>query len=759
MSTPAAKRRRIETASQTLSKPFRSPFKTPLKSPVKTSPSESNTATPVPLASKSSNSLLSNPARTPSLPAPSSIAATNRAPLARKTFSSPVATAALNADPDIAPLLRTQRELEKELRELKEEVDTAEQARKIEADSQKKDPDGEIDGELMELIGKWKSASRLAAEELFTKVSERVNRMGGPRAWKEMQKKQQEYQNSWDQEEQTNNNDDDDDEDDAEGKEVEKRDIYAEYSIDPETENEKSQRPKGLGDLGDLPGQEDEFTMVDRNQEALVVEALSIAKKDIDQLADVVTHLSKKIKPQRGRASRKWGEIQIALKSGKINKMRANIESAKSTLSMLQTIRNGATMRQMNGMMDMLAAQFSTSIGSDPRSMIEDDRSQSKVSTYSPVRPSDLHVQTKTTRTSIKAGIALLNIQSSTTTIGYPEEYGNSKEISKPARTSFVVNFLWGFRSFDTLVRDTTFDAFNWTEDRLNYGTLVLHRGLPYENLKFLLSQDSYFVTPEDYYTVILENMFALRYDNEDIEDCVDLLLTKYQEMRRDPETRGQWPYCTTFIQNMLHYWIFTREVEKSRRTEANISRYLASGSMLDDYEHYEHDAGGTPLDSIARLDDSMIEEWLELLRRNGINILEYLQYESDRHPDGVVDQGIFLCCRHITLNFQHGEDGITGVEVENVCSPQYVHFHPEYRCEARRAREKCITQLPDIIIDEAGRPQDIPGNWSGALNSNSDSFLIYRRPLMGLEYVDFRENNSYLWDKRNCKWIWTSWT
>lgn len=108
------------------------------------------------------------------------------------------------------------------------------------------------------------------------------------------------------------------------------------------------------------------------------------------------------------------------------------------------------------------------------------------------------------------------------------ESHNSRKEISK------IV---------DTLVRDTTFDAFNWTEDRLNYGTLVLHRGLPYENLKFLLSQDSYFVTPEDYYTVILENMFALRYDNEDIEDCVDLLLTKYQEMRRDPETRGQWPY------------------------------------------------------------------------------------------------------------------------------------------------------------------------------------------------------------------------
>jgi len=77
--------------------------------------------------------------------------------------------------------------------------------------------------------------------------------MGGPRAWKEMQKKQQEFQTSWDQEEQPNN----DSNDEEEGKEVEKRDVYAEYSIDPETENEKSQREKGVGDTGELPGQED----------------------------------------------------------------------------------------------------------------------------------------------------------------------------------------------------------------------------------------------------------------------------------------------------------------------------------------------------------------------------------------------------------------------------------------------------------------------------------------------------------------------
>lgn len=89
----------------------------------------------------------------------------------------------LNSDPDIVPLLRVQRELEKQLREVKEELEIAEQARKIEYESAKwtrRDGDGEgedeIDGELVELIEKWRGASRLAAEELFGMVRDRVNR-------------------------------------------------------------------------------------------------------------------------------------------------------------------------------------------------------------------------------------------------------------------------------------------------------------------------------------------------------------------------------------------------------------------------------------------------------------------------------------------------------------------------------------------------------------------------------------------------------
>ncbi len=79
--------------------------------------------------------------------------------------------------------------------------------------------------------------------------------MGGPRAWKEMQKKQAEDRNAWEQDEPSNGNNGEDEDEVDDGKE--KRDVYAEYGIDEETENEKSQRAKGVGDTGEQPGEED----------------------------------------------------------------------------------------------------------------------------------------------------------------------------------------------------------------------------------------------------------------------------------------------------------------------------------------------------------------------------------------------------------------------------------------------------------------------------------------------------------------------
>jgi Swi5-dependent recombination DNA repair protein 1 len=176
MSIPAAKRRRTDAASYALSKPFRSPMKTPsaastskplvqvLQDPSDTAQFRDEDAAKILEPTK----FLAQPAASPS-----------RTKATKNPFSSPIPSTALNADPDIAALIKTQRQLEKRLRELKEELDTSEQAKRIEADSGGKNPGGAIDGELWQLILKWRTASRQAAEELFTGVRDRVNRYVG----------------------------------------------------------------------------------------------------------------------------------------------------------------------------------------------------------------------------------------------------------------------------------------------------------------------------------------------------------------------------------------------------------------------------------------------------------------------------------------------------------------------------------------------------------------------------------------------------
>ena len=59
---------------------------------------------------------------------------------------------------------------------MKEELHVIQQARQIEKDSLNEDVDAEIDGELKVLVVKWKMASRMAADELFGVVKDRVNR-------------------------------------------------------------------------------------------------------------------------------------------------------------------------------------------------------------------------------------------------------------------------------------------------------------------------------------------------------------------------------------------------------------------------------------------------------------------------------------------------------------------------------------------------------------------------------------------------------
>jgi Swi5-dependent recombination DNA repair protein 1 len=155
----AAKRQRVEAASHTLSKPFRSPFKSTSK-PQKNLERRASADSPDLLATsdeKKPVELTHPDRRTPSSPSPLRVAESRRR--SRTNFSN---------EPVLNLLLKEERGLERELKGLRAELDTVEQARKIETK--------EEDEELVGLIEKWRGAARAAAEEVFKKVSDRVNR-------------------------------------------------------------------------------------------------------------------------------------------------------------------------------------------------------------------------------------------------------------------------------------------------------------------------------------------------------------------------------------------------------------------------------------------------------------------------------------------------------------------------------------------------------------------------------------------------------
>ncbi|KAM7191799.1 hypothetical protein V8F20_009162 [Naviculisporaceae sp. PSN 640] len=75
------------------------------------------------------------------------------------------------------------KELQAHMSEIRKQLDIARQARRI----QEK---GSIQ-ELEALIEKWKGASRQAAEDLFELIKQRVDSMGGGKAWRDSRRRQQ----------------------------------------------------------------------------------------------------------------------------------------------------------------------------------------------------------------------------------------------------------------------------------------------------------------------------------------------------------------------------------------------------------------------------------------------------------------------------------------------------------------------------------------------------------------------------------------
>ncbi|KAF6820770.1 DNA repair protein dds20 mei5 [Colletotrichum sojae] len=197
MSTPA-KRRRIDTANETLRKPFKSPgvvrgrnLDTARETGQKFTPAEpTNSAqdvvdpTSTPAATRQSSALftpakqLSKPAHRPfSTPRPrrgvSQSPLRTTTPLANR---SPRKTGPLTTPTGI----RVAREVEGR----EEIIRQAERIRGGGGGGASGAGSEETDKELVVLIDKWRAASRQAAEEVFEASRDRVQGMGGMRAWR-----------------------------------------------------------------------------------------------------------------------------------------------------------------------------------------------------------------------------------------------------------------------------------------------------------------------------------------------------------------------------------------------------------------------------------------------------------------------------------------------------------------------------------------------------------------------------------------------
>ncbi|KAL4975688.1 hypothetical protein BDW66DRAFT_151796 [Aspergillus desertorum] len=179
--TPNGKRRRLDQATNALSKPFKSPLRrpTPAVKDEVGSPKVEEAATPISSSvattsdKQDTDATFPTPHSTTALPTPPP-------PPHRRTLSGqrskPVRKPVLS-DPEIANLQKQQRELQSRLLSLRSDLDTVQQALRIESSNREE--------ELEALIVKWKRVSQDAAEEVFTGAQERISRMGGVKAWRE----------------------------------------------------------------------------------------------------------------------------------------------------------------------------------------------------------------------------------------------------------------------------------------------------------------------------------------------------------------------------------------------------------------------------------------------------------------------------------------------------------------------------------------------------------------------------------------------
>jgi Swi5-dependent recombination DNA repair protein 1 len=199
---PAAKRRRLDGA---LHKPFKSPLRAPL-----------NTSANPSVASPLSQEPLKVSDEATAFPKNASFTVTP----VRKEFASKSSLAVRQSFPTDPYNLQATQTSQKEVRRLellsikyRQENETLNQALAILQSTKS--------AELKALTEKWRSAARLAAEEVFAGARDKVNRMGGMGAWRERENERKGFADAWEQEPVKNARNDGSDDEENEGEEKE----------------------------------------------------------------------------------------------------------------------------------------------------------------------------------------------------------------------------------------------------------------------------------------------------------------------------------------------------------------------------------------------------------------------------------------------------------------------------------------------------------------------------------------------------------
>lgn len=172
-----AKRRRLNESLSTLSKPFVSPLKAS-KSGSKASKQNDDGNNLQPKASVLAGTSEARGATEAYLA--TTPGRSNGAKGTSKIKSTALRNTPKSIDPAEAAAQKALTALELQIRNIRNEIDTLNQAAQINAST--------TDGRLEELTQKWKVAAQAAADEVFESVKDRVAQMGGVQAWRESEK-------------------------------------------------------------------------------------------------------------------------------------------------------------------------------------------------------------------------------------------------------------------------------------------------------------------------------------------------------------------------------------------------------------------------------------------------------------------------------------------------------------------------------------------------------------------------------------------